>query len=200
MEFSIDTATATALHTDRTARCLYRAKFGLASRKSRDVIAWAQSGVMDLTRAMLQTASVPVANLDIHLNIVCLLSNRPYALICYDVFLDGCDPAARLRIEASTSQPIHEIIKKHHTAYAQRNKKLDATIRAEFTKLQGFDKGPRPYFVDTLNPPIYIDGVRTEPGENQDEVDESDDSAQGSTSDAQDRSADARGNSQENVG
>ncbi|KAI0972116.1 hypothetical protein F4678DRAFT_68922 [Xylaria arbuscula] len=173
IEFKIDKATPTALETEYTARCFYKAKFCLESRRSRDVIAWAEKQVTDISHAMLQTIGLPITNLDIQLNIVCLLADRPYALICHDIFVGECDPTVRSHIKSSVSQPIHEVFKKHNTAFMQRNKKFDATIHAEFTRLQRLDKGSRPYFVDTMNPAIYVDGVRTEPGENQDELDES---------------------------
>ena len=39
---------------------------------------------------------------------------------------------------------------------------MDARIATEFARLQNLDKGPLPYFVDTMHPPIYDEGVRVE--------------------------------------
>jgi hypothetical protein len=35
-------------------------------------------------------------------------------------------------------------------------------VASEYKSLQERDNGPRPYFVDTLYPPLYVDGRRVE--------------------------------------
>ena len=37
---------------------------------------------------------------------------------------------------------------------------LDEFVGMEFSRVQDQDKGERPYFVDTVNPPVYENGVR----------------------------------------
>ena len=43
-----------------------------------------------------------------------------------------------------------------------RSMRLDARIAAEFARREELDKGPMPYFVDTMHPPVYDGGVRVE--------------------------------------
>ena len=62
-----------------------------------------------------------------------------------------------------------------------RSKRLDARIATEFAGLQGHDKGPLPYFVDAMHPPIYDGGVRVEgPLETCDSEEEENESEEGS--------------------
>ena len=39
---------------------------------------------------------------------------------------------------------------------------LDVRVAETYTDIRGNDRGPRPHFTDSLNPPIYIDGIRLE--------------------------------------
>ena len=47
---------------------------------------------------------------------------------------------------------------------------LDWRVARRYELFREFDKGPRPYFADDLNPPIHINGIRFEGSE--DELDD----------------------------
>lgn len=42
------------------------------------------------------------------------------------------------------------------------NKGVDAKVASQLKNIGKVDKGPRPYFVDMMNPPLYCDGERIE--------------------------------------
>lgn len=94
-----------------------------------------------------------------------LLSHRPYALICYDLFLHKCDDEARSRFSQNTQQPIHEIIKRGNSCHVIRSKKMDGPVASQYRRLQQADNGSQPYFADSLYPPLYVDGRRIEKSE-----------------------------------
>lgn len=54
-----------------------------------------------------------------------------------------------------------------------RSRRLDAKVAAEFARRRELDKGPLPYFVDTMHPPVYDSGVRLEGPGNPELKDES---------------------------
>jgi hypothetical protein len=94
----------------------------------------------------------------IRLNIVDLL--RHHAYLCFDLYLEGCSEQRRSEIDQSLERPIHLVFKKKNTYWAQRHKRLDAAVARTYTRLQTKDKGPRPYFYDIMNPPLYDGGRR----------------------------------------
>lgn len=162
MEAKLAPETSAALKTDTTIRFFYRVKFKLDSRSSGPVIAWAESRANAAICAILkqvgrEAASVKVQMLDVH-----LLRVRKYAYLCFDLSLgkegDDCTekPAVRLR------RPIHEIAKRGNAYVVWRSGRLDARIAAELARRQELDKGPLPYFVDTMHPPVYDSGRRLE--------------------------------------
>ncbi|KAL7926196.1 hypothetical protein ACQKWADRAFT_282010 [Trichoderma austrokoningii] len=158
----IDSHLRNALTADLTARCVLKTKYKHTSRHSRDAIAWASSRVETLTTAMLKHVGQEDTAFNIQLHIVKLgFHHRAY--ICYDVFLDGFDEYVRLEIERSIEQPIHLITRRGDTLYANRGGKgLDAMVADELKCTGEDDHGPRPYFVDAMNPPLYANGERIE--------------------------------------
>ncbi|KAK4152619.1 hypothetical protein C8A00DRAFT_16106, partial [Chaetomidium leptoderma] len=98
----------------------------------------------------------------IHLTVIQLPTHRPYALICYDLFLHECDKDSRSHFSQNLNQPIHEIIKRANSYHVIRSKRLDEMVASEYKHLQECDNGPLPYFVDALYPPLYVDGRRIE--------------------------------------
>ncbi|KAK4042442.1 hypothetical protein C8A01DRAFT_44574 [Parachaetomium inaequale] len=165
-EYHIDNGTRAALQTATGVRFLLRAKLKPeSSRHSSDIIPWAQSLSEKITKAVAEAAGhQPLTHFSMQLNVIRLLSHRPYALICYDVFLHDCDDMERARSQFSQSpqQPIHEIIKRGNSCHVIRSKRLDDTVAHQYQRMQEADDGPRPYFEDGLYPPLYVDGRRVE--------------------------------------
>lgn len=159
MEAKLAPETSASLKTDTTIRFFYRLKFKLDSRRSGPVIAWAESRANAAICAILKhigrdAASVKVQMLEVH-----LLRVRKYALLCFDLCLgkeEDCTKPARLQ------RPIHEISERGNAYVVWRSKRLDAKIAEEFARRQELDKGPLPYFVDGMHPPMYDSGVRLE--------------------------------------
>ncbi len=164
-EYHIDNETRTALETQVAGglRFLLRAKLKAESRYSSDVIPWAQDLSEKVTRAVAETAGHQLGHFAIQLNVIQLLCHRPYALICYDLFLHECDQDSRNQFSQNTYQPIHEIIKRANTYHVIRSKRLDDRVADEYKHLQESDDGPPPCFIDTRYPPLYCDGRRVKP-------------------------------------
>ncbi|AEO59072.1 hypothetical protein MYCTH_2307016 [Thermothelomyces thermophilus ATCC 42464] len=161
-EYHIDDMTRTALQTQAGVRFLLRAKLKAESRHSSDVIPWAQNLSEKVTKAMAEAAGHQLTHFAIHLNAIKLQSRRPYALICYDLFLHESDKDLRSQFSQNPNQPIHEIIKRANSYYIIRSKRLDDMVASTYKHLQECDNGPPPYFEDTLHPPLYVDGRRIE--------------------------------------
>lgn len=137
-------------------RFLYKAKFDLDSRYSEPVIAWAERLAQTVSGAMLKAIGQEAASVTTQMNMIQLLRVRKYALICFDLFSEGCNERAQMQ------QPIHEISARGNAYHVRRNKQLDAMVTEQFTRMQNVDKGPRPYFADALHPPLYDEGIRVE--------------------------------------
>ncbi|KAK4151983.1 hypothetical protein C8A00DRAFT_44895 [Chaetomidium leptoderma] len=164
MEFQIDKETRAALEANLNIRFFFRLKMKPGSRHSSDIIPWAQTKADKVTKAMLEAIGrqAPNLNVDMQLNIVSLLRNRPYALLCYDLFLDEGDEQVRGDFSQAVRQPIYEVIKRGKTFHVLRSKKMDAIVAGEYEMLQHYDEGPRPSFTDGLNPPLYDERKRVE--------------------------------------
>ncbi|KAH9889192.1 hypothetical protein F4778DRAFT_394941 [Xylariomycetidae sp. FL2044] len=163
LQVKVDSHMLNALTTDLTARCVLRTKYKHESRHSKDAIAWANSRAEKLTTAMLKQIGKENTAFNIQLNIVQLLDFHHRANICYDLFLDGFDEHIRLEIERSIERPIFLVIRRGDTLHVNRgNKGVDAMVADEWKFIGKLDKGPRPYFVDRMNPPLYSDGKRIE--------------------------------------
>ncbi|KAL2150896.1 hypothetical protein VTH82DRAFT_5994 [Thermothelomyces myriococcoides] len=161
-EYHIDDETRMALQTKAGVRFLLRAKLKAESRHSSDVIPWAQNLSKNVAKAVVEAAGHQLTHFAIHLNVIKLLSRRPYAFICYDLFLHECDKDSQSQFSQNPNKPIYEIIKRGNNYHVIRSKRLDDMVASEYKNLQECDHGPQPYFVDTLFPPLYVDGRRIE--------------------------------------
>ncbi|KAI0837472.1 hypothetical protein F5Y06DRAFT_270507 [Hypoxylon sp. FL0890] len=163
LQVKVDSHVLNALTADLTARCVLKTKYKHESRQSKDAIAWANSRAEKLTTAMLKHIGKENTAFNIQLNIVKLLDFHNKAYICYDLFLDGFDEHIRLEIKRSIERPIYLITRRGDTLHVNRgNKEVDAMVAYELKDIGAVDKGPRPYFVDVMNPPLYCDGQRIE--------------------------------------
>jgi len=86
--------------------------------------------------------------------------SQKHALICLDISL--CDDQVRLEIDQNPENPIHEVLQEGNVHRVQMNRTLDARAAVEYKRRQSFDRGPRPYFADLANPPVYDLGNRIE--------------------------------------
>ena len=127
---------------------------------------WASSpsgfglALVQVSRTALHPAMLEqVGRQSVQLLVVQLLNRRPYALICYDLFLYECDEQARNNINKDVYLPVYVIVKRGNVYHVRRDKKSDATVAIQYVDFQNFDKGPLPYFSDYKNPPLYDGGV-----------------------------------------
>ncbi len=67
-------------------------------------------------------------------------------------------------MDKSLARPIHAIIihELGNGYQIRRSPILDTRVAETYTDILENDGGPRSYFTDSLNPPVYIDGVRFE--------------------------------------
>jgi hypothetical protein len=112
-----------------------------------------------------------MADASVQLNIVQLLPK--HVLICYDLFLDKSDERIRSEIAVSFERPIHKVFKIGNVYHIQRDGGLDGMVAAEYKRMESVDKGPRPFFADVMNPPVYDQGERIEARDWQKEEDKS---------------------------
>jgi hypothetical protein len=93
-----------------------------------------------------------------------VLLHRNRLWVCLDLFLHDCKTEVRQQVGKSLAQPIHAVfIHESGNGYRiRRSPMLDARVAETYTTIRESDKGPRPYFTDNLNPPLYIDGIRFE--------------------------------------
>lgn len=161
MDIRIAPETRAALEAGTHMRFLYRAKFTLDSRHSKPVIAWTEKRAKKLSGAMLKDVGREESSVTTQMIMVQLLRIRKIALICFDLCFEECE--CKCNEGAQMKQPpVHMISIRGKTCHVQRNKQLDARVAAEFTTMQDHDKGPLPYFADSLNPPVYDMGRRVE--------------------------------------
>ena len=93
-----------------------------------------------------------------------VLLHRSRIWVCFDLFLNDCKPEVRRRPDESLARPIHAIVT-HESGDGYRIRRspaLDTRVAQHYATIREVDKGPRPYFTDNLNPPLYIDGIRFE--------------------------------------
>ncbi len=162
-EYHIDNESRAALQAKAGTRFLLRAKLRTESRHSSDVIPWAQTISEEVTKVVAEAAGHQLAHFAIHLNVIRLLRRRPYALICYDLFLHEGDEDSRSQFSQNPNQPIYQIIKRSKSYHVIRSKPLDDRVATEYNDLQECDNGPPPYFEDKNYPALYVDGRRVEP-------------------------------------
>jgi hypothetical protein len=175
MQLNVAPESYAALQANATLRCLFETKYTPSSRHSSVAIALAHDLVKEFTDALLahiaQTeAGARPANAnptaDLKLNIVTLRRGKRF-LICYDMFLKGCEEKVRDKVDECVDQPIHVIYKAGNVYQLRRNPALDRRVAQEYANLQQVDKGPRPYFTDSKNPPVYDEGERIEDPEDE---------------------------------
>lgn len=173
MQLNIAPESYAALRANGTLRCLFETNYTPSSRHSSVAIALAHDLVKEFMDALLahiaQTeAGARPANAnptaDLKLNVVTLRRGKSF-FICYDMFLKGCE--VRDMVDQSVDQPIHVIYKAGNVYYLRRNPALDRRVAQEYADLQQVDKGPRPYFTDSKNPPVYDEGERIEDPEDE---------------------------------
>lgn len=182
MQISVASESSRALTADGTIRCLVDVRYQPAtpSRDSSVAIALANDLVNELTTAVLghlgrttvedgaATTTTTTTTTDTNtgrtaatqLNAVQLRRNR--MVICFDLFLDTCEPEVRRQIHDSVARPIHTIVKSGDSYGMIRHQGLDKRVAQRYAELQSVDKGPRPYFTDSRNPPFYVDGIRVD--------------------------------------
>jgi len=175
MHLNIAPESYAALKANGTLRCLFETKYTPSSRHSSVAISLAHDLVKEFTDALLahiaQTeARARPANAnptaDLKLNVVTLRRGTRF-FICYDMFLKGCEEEVRDNVDECVDQPIHVIYKAGHVYHLRRNPALDRRVAQEYANLQQVDKGPRPYFTDSKNPPVYDEGERIEDPEDE---------------------------------
>jgi hypothetical protein len=168
MEVQVAAQTRAALKADLTLRCVLRCKYRHKSRRSADVIPWAQSRVERLSNAVLREVGQQTAGFSIQLNVIQMLRLRNVVYIFYDLFLDECDKQVRTEITESfhTKRPIHAITRKGKVYIMRRDERADKDVAQQYAHMSSIDKGPRPFFSDLADPPFYNEhGRRIERGE-----------------------------------
>ncbi|KAG8157548.1 hypothetical protein KVR01_012590 [Diaporthe batatas] len=152
-----DAKTTAALEQDGHLRCLLMLKYKHRDRHSVPSIAWARRKAEEVSRGLLNGAGLDpeTANFTVSMNMVSLGERRHHSYICYDLYLEKCSSETRDTIDRSTRRPIHVISKRGDVLIARRDPKLDEDVGARYEGFQELDKGPRPYFSDSENPPLY---------------------------------------------
>ncbi|KAK4248945.1 hypothetical protein C7999DRAFT_30635 [Corynascus novoguineensis] len=191
MKVTVAPESSAALTTDGTIRCLLDMRYPLTSRQSSAAIAFACELAEELARAVpaelgprpvpsspiainraTSTDSVTSYTADAQLHAVLLDRNR--ILACFDLFLHDCKPEVHRQADKSLARPIHAIvIRESGDGYRiRRSPALDTRIAQRYATLRDVDRGPRPYFYDNLNPPLYIDRIRFEGSLDEEEEEE----------------------------
>ncbi|KAF2816468.1 uncharacterized protein BDZ99DRAFT_515058 [Mytilinidion resinicola] len=149
----------TAIETQATLRCLCKLKYN-ASRHSQEVITWAQNVTEEINLALTAVLGLESGGLATQMSSVVLSRNR--AFVCFDVYIEGCDHLIRAEIDSSCERPIYYVQKKEDTFLVRREPSMDAYVASRLLHIQSVDAGPRPYFIDESNPPVYDNGSRLE--------------------------------------
>lgn len=158
MKVQVYPQTQAALKTDLTLRCLIQTKYRPEkSRRSAVVIPWAQSQAERLSSAIVQDVGQQTTGFSTQLNMIQLIDLRDIVYICYDLFLDECDPALRAEISENLDmkRPIHMITRKHKVFIIRRDERADARVLQQYLHRSRIDKGPRPFFHDSKHPPVF---------------------------------------------
>jgi hypothetical protein len=188
MQLTVAPESSAALAADRTIRCLLTTRYPLPSRQSSAAFALADQLVEELVRAVPaqaqlgtppppppgvpppttakdgggapSTDNVTNDTADTRLHAVLLQRNR--LLVCFDLFLHDCKPNVRRQVDESIAQPIHVLVKSGDICQMRRSPMLDRQVAERYAEFREVDRGPRPYFADSLNPPLYVNGRRFE--------------------------------------
>ena len=176
MQLTVAPESSAALTADGTIRCLLSTRYPLLSRQSSAALALADQLVEELTRAVPaqlgpppvpsyttkaedgapSTDNVPSYTADTRLHAVVLERNR--LLVCFDLFLHDCKPEVRRLVDESMARPIHVLLKSGDLCQMRRSPMLDGEVAERYKEFRRLDKGPRPYFNDSLNPGFYVNG------------------------------------------
>ncbi|KAL2208327.1 hypothetical protein CC79DRAFT_1334078 [Sarocladium strictum] len=166
LEVNVSDATCASLQADLTLRVLLRTKYDNESRHSKVAIAWARSRAEKFTSAMLENIKQPAAGFSVKMIMIELLGLHNRALICYDIFLEGCEASVQREVEQSLEQPVHMAVRRGKVFFVQKgDENLQQRVIAQYRQFREVDKGPLPYFRDLENPPVYDGGVRLERAE-----------------------------------
>ncbi|KAJ5714935.1 uncharacterized protein N7483_012116 [Penicillium malachiteum] len=155
----VDGQTKEALKADLTLWCLIKTKY----EPSAIVIAWAQSLAETLSAGILQNVEQQTSGFSVELNMIQMFQTRTL-LISLDLFLNECDKELRSNIHNNfdLKRPVYQIAQRGTSCFVFRNPKADAEVTDEYIGFSNWDKGPRPFFSDLRNPPLYVDGTRRE--------------------------------------
>lgn len=157
-----DAKTTTALEQDGSLRCLLKIKYKHRDRHSVPAIAWAKRKVDEVSRGLLEGANLEAEaeSLTICVNLVHLGEYHHSSWVCWDLYLAKCTSEARDRIDQSTREPIYMVSKRGDVLIARRAPRMDHCVAQSYERAQESDSGPRPYFRDDENPPIYLTDTR----------------------------------------
>lgn len=166
-----DPQSRAALENDLTLRIVVKTKYSPdKSRRSADVIPWAEKFAESLSRGALKEVGKPNAAFEINLIIIQMLGLRDHVYICYDIFRAECDQNVRLQIKESLQQPVHYASRRGGTYIMRKDARIEAHSFRSYTEMRKLDKGELPLFSDYKFPPCYIFGKRVEePGYSQEE-------------------------------
>ncbi|KAJ5352454.1 hypothetical protein N7452_001428 [Penicillium brevicompactum] len=158
-----DPGTRMKLENDLTLRIVLKTKYKPdKSRRSADVIPWAEKLAERVSRAALEEVGKPNAEFEISLNIIQMLGSPDYVYICYDIFRADCDQNVRLQIQESLQQPIHYASRRGGVYIMRKDPRIEAFASASYTEMRKLDKGELPLFSDLRYPPCYVFGKRVE--------------------------------------
>ncbi|KAH8428168.1 uncharacterized protein LDX57_005873 [Aspergillus melleus] len=136
LEIQVSPETEAALKTNLTLRCV--------------------------VTAAIQKIGQQTAGFSVQLIVIQMVGVRRIVDICYDLFLDECDPGLRAEISGKFDEkcPIHFITRKHKVFLMRRDPRVDAQAFEQYLQLSSSDKGPWPLFYDMRHPPFYEGGRR----------------------------------------
>lgn len=157
-----DTKATTALEQDGSLRCLLKIRYKHRDRHSVPAIAWARRKADEVSRGLLKSSKLEAEadGFTICMNLVQLGEHHHSSWICWDLHLEKCTSEARDRIFQSTREPICMISKRGDVLIARRAPRMDRYVAGSYERAKGSDSGPRPYFRDNENPPIYLTDTR----------------------------------------
>ncbi|KAK8001317.1 hypothetical protein PG991_013539 [Apiospora marii] len=177
-----DRESRAALEAGRTVRCLTRQKYRQECRRPTHVKAWAEKRAEKACKGLVQGLDGdPAPVLTKQLLVIYL--RRKHVYLCFDVFLPPAaapkdqevdenpgDTSATTQLQSEdcqhdhfkTDQPIYYLYRETEGFRLRRNKNFDKICAAHYSQIQVFDKGGLPYFMDTLKPAVYIDGILQE--------------------------------------
>ncbi|VUC35262.1 unnamed protein product [Clonostachys rosea] len=96
-----------ALNSRSTVRFVVRRKAELESRLSPPIIQAASNRAATISKALLKQMGLEDAKFDTELVMIELLDAKTTVYFCFDIFLEDCDQATRLRISNSTQEPVY---------------------------------------------------------------------------------------------